>query len=1105
MAVTLVIVALIPPLLETVTNSASTSEGISAGTGQANIAIENLTAQVVSADQICLPTQLTASGFTVRILQILSTSYTSAGAPVTTYRWDQWRLNSSNNKLEEEESATQPNTSASGIVWPRSNGSPQWVTVVQPIVNSSSIPPIPPFSLNNLFPGSPQSLAIDLQVQEAHGQKQQNKQLVELKSSVAALDTSYGSTTPISATLLSMLSRYAPADKRDPATKYLMTASHLPIVATSAASSISTTKSPYVLEEQQWLAPVTTAYLTASMKTPVAASISSRATAEKKSPPPIVATSAASSISTTKSPYVLEEQQWPATSTSSMTTPVSLMAFLLPHTKYTVAFNSDGGAAVASMLDKPYGSMTTLATLASALWRDAPADKRDPATNTSSMTTPVSLMAFLLPDKKTYTVTYNSNNATGGSFPVDGSSPYSSGATVTVLANTGNLVRTGYTFSGWNTAANGSGTAYAASGSATFTMPAANVILYAQWTVNPSYTVTFNNNGGTGSMTNETHNVPTALTLNTFTRTGYTFSGWNTAANGSGTAYADGATYPFTASVTLYAQWAATVIFNNNGGTGTMANETETVPTALTLNTFTRTGYTFSGWNTAANGSGTAYADGATYPFTVSVTLYAQWRATVTYNGNGATGGSVPVDGSSPYKSGSTVTVLGNTGNLVDTGYTFSGWNTAADGSGTAYLPGATFTILTNTTLYAQWRATVTYNGNGATGGSVPVDGSSPYKSGSTVTVLGNTGNLVDTGYTFSGWNTAANGTGTSYAAGNTFTISANTTLYAQWRATVTYNGNGATGGSVPVDGSSPYLSGSTVTVLGNTGNLVNTGYTFSGWNTAANGTGTSYAAGNTFTISGNTTLYAQWRATVTYNGNGATGGGSPVDGSSPYLSGSTVTVLGNTGSLVDTGYTFNGWNTAADGSGTSYLPGATFTISGNVTLYAKWSPNSDTVTYNRNGATGGSVPVDGSSPYLSGSTVTVLGNTGNLVNTGYTFSGWNTAANGTGTSYAAGNTFTISGNTTLYAQWTLPTYIVTFTANGGTGSMTPEVNSAPTALTLNTFTYAGYTFLGWNTAADGSGTSYADGANYPFTANATLYAQWTNTPLTCSNAYPSE
>ena len=229
------------------------------------------------------------------------------------------------------------------------------------------------------------------------------------------------------------------------------------------------------------------------------------------------------------------------------------------------------------------------------------------------------------------------------------------------------------------------------------------------------------------------------------------------------------------------------------------------------------------------------------------------------------------------------------------------------------------------------------------------------------------------------------------------------------------------------------------------------------------------------------------------------------MDGSSPYLSGSTVTVLGNTGSLVDTGYTFNGWNTAADGSGTSYLPGATFTISGNVTLYAKWSPNSDTVTYNRNGATGGSVPVDGSSPYLSGSTVTVLGNTGNLVNTGYTFSGWNTAANGTGTSYAAGNTFTISGNTTLYAQWTLPTYIVTFTANGGTGSMTPEVNSAPTALTLNTFTYAGYTFLGWNTAADGSGTSYADGANYPFTANATLYAQWTNTPLTCSNAYPSE
>jgi len=80
----------------------------------------------------------------------------------------------------------------------------------------------------------------------------------------------------------------------------------------------------------------------------------------------------------------------------------------------------------------------------------------------------------------TYQVTYDGNGNTGGAVPVDASSPYAAGATVTVLGNTGSLVRDGFTFNGWNTAANGSGDSYAAG--ETFTMPAANVTLYAQWT-----------------------------------------------------------------------------------------------------------------------------------------------------------------------------------------------------------------------------------------------------------------------------------------------------------------------------------------------------------------------------------------------------------------------------------------------------------------------------------------------------------------------------------------------------------------------------------------------------------------------------------------------
>ena len=151
-------------------------------------------------------------------------------------------------------------------------------------------------------------------------------------------------------------------------------------------------------------------------------------------------------------------------------------------------------------------------------------------------------------------------------------------------------------------------------------------------TPNPSVSVAFDANGGTGGMATETDNAPTALTADGFTRAGYTFAGWNTAANGGGTSYADGATYAFTSSATLYAQWKATVklgvAFNANGGTGGMASETSSVPAALTADGFTRTGYTFAGWNTAPNGSGNPYADGATYAFTANATLYAQWTPT---------------------------------------------------------------------------------------------------------------------------------------------------------------------------------------------------------------------------------------------------------------------------------------------------------------------------------------------------------------------------------------------------------------------------------------------------------------------------------------------
>lgn len=176
---------------------------------------------------------------------------------------------------------------------------------------------------------------------------------------------------------------------------------------------------------------------------------------------------------------------------------------------------------------------------------------------------------------------------------------------------------------------------------------------------------------------------------------------------------------------------------------------------------------------------------------------------------------------------------------------------------------------------------------------------------------------------------------------------------------------------------------------------------------------------------------------TITYNGNTYTSGTVPTDSSSPYTASSAVTVLGNAG-LQKTGFTFAGWNTEANGSGILYLQGTIFTISANTILYAQWTP-SYTVTYDGNTNTSGNVPVDSFSPYpTSGLTVTVLGNSGFLAKTGFTFLGWNTDASGSGTSYSQGTTFTITADTTLYAQWTLnppPSTPVSLSSVGGNQS----------------------------------------------------------------------
>jgi uncharacterized repeat protein (TIGR02543 family) len=237
---------------------------------------------------------------------------------------------------------------------------------------------------------------------------------------------------------------------------------------------------------------------------------------------------------------------------------------------------------------------------------------------------------------------------------------------------------------------------------------------YTLTVTDPLETVTFDANGGTGSMTTQTEDQAAPLTKNDFTRAGYTFVEWSTSAKGVGTVYANAATYPFTAPLTLYARWKKgkvafhTVTFLPHQGKGSMAVERENTATGLSSVKFTRKGYAFSNWNTKANGKGTRFANRVTYSFRKNLSLYAQWKKvarapatteySVTFVANGGKGAMATE------KSHTAVSLSPAT--FTRTGYAFLSWNTVAAGSGTSYPNEAVFPFRANVTLYAQWKKT---------------------------------------------------------------------------------------------------------------------------------------------------------------------------------------------------------------------------------------------------------------------------------------------------------------------------------------------------------------------------------------------------------------
>ncbi len=637
------------------------------------------------------------------------------------------------------------------------------------------------------------------------------------------------------------------------------------------------------------------------------------------------------------------------------------------------------------------------------------------------------------------------------------------------------------------------------------------------------YTVSFNTTAAGGSPAS--YDTATALSGSPITlpslipdhaNSTLAFAGWYTSLDETAEVWDN--IKPVTKNMTLYARWEAEVVYDPNaanikfGPAPAPAENPETMelltgasvtltPQSSAFSNITAGGYRLLGWNkSSAGGTVADYPpNGAVSNLDNNMTLYAIWDypATVTFNASG----------------------LGYFDNNISKTAKEIGYNISAS-NGTIPAPENLNLVLTDGSHLLGWSKTQSSNpdfffNTTAVDGDITVyaiTAVNPVVSfhigdqnisvmtnaedGKTVTIIQEIEDAI-TGFDagpFNGWYDAETG-GTLISSNNSTgeeitndtIVPAN--LYARFTVTVTYDNN--IGNRIDIEA---LHTGDSYTIQ-TPGDSVftRTGYTLQGWSTSSTG-GTEYTDSDQIVLKSNMTFYAVWNPnayTLTFNA-GESGSVNPASKGAVY--GSAVNTLPTP---TRTGYTLEGWYTEINGGGTKYESATVYNTASDTTLYANWTANQYTVSFDIQGATGTEpAPV----PVAYDDVISGLPDDGGFTKDGYVFGGWYTEINGNGTKYETTTPYTIADNTTLYAKWNAQIYIVDDTGSPVIVTSTDAENKVYDLTSLDLERANVTKLAGWSLTADAVNSSVLQ-ADTAYNAT-THYLTFTTAPTPKSTYY---